>query len=284
MADNKATQQEENRAAFKAGVRSVAGDAQDWNFVDKARPAGMNDVDYIGVDVPTEHGGLNRDTSRQQEVRMPVGDMNLKEIFAAMAGVNPAAIKRDIPGQTADYYREIGQHEGGHLHHQHGSFDGGLHDEINGDLHNYNGDAPEIEETLRDTRRLSALTNPGHATSPALPDAPGAEAGEHNSIKMRGAVQALHDMVVADLLSKGKIETGAGLAPLHRDHPEIVYESVKSLKDSGAFDDVDGSRGRYMRQYADDYISASEKWIKAPEPAAAAQSPAPASQPTPAGP
>lgn len=143
--------------------------------------------------------------------------------------------------------------------------DGGLGEEIHGDRTAYNGDNPEIEEVMRDMRKIAAVINPSHATSPALADAPGGVSPEVNSMKLFAAARQFQDTVAADLMSRGVIQSVADIKKLQSERPEIVQQSIETLKKSGAFDDMEGSKGQYVRQFADDYVAASKKWLQAPE-------------------
>ena len=249
-----------NIEAYKRGVESKAP-PKGWVFKEAVRPAGMADTDFIGVEVHEE----NHVQKGPYEVRVAKGDMSLKAIFAKMANVPEASIKREMPGNAADYYREIGQHEAGHLYGKEGFADGGLGEEIHGDLTAYDGDNVLVEETLRDTRKLSSLTNISHATSPALPDVPGGKAPETNSMKLYAAAKTFRDIVAADLMSEGLIQKVEDIKQLQETNPEAIRKSVQNLQKSGAFDDLEGSRGEYVRQYAKDYLEASQKWLSTPD-------------------
>jgi hypothetical protein len=254
------TSNTENIEAYKRGVESKAP-SKGWVFKEADRPAGMADTEFIGVEAHHE----NHVQKGPYEVRVAKGDMSLKAIFAKMANVPESSIKREIPGNTADYYREIGQHEAGHLYGKEGFADGGLGEEIHGDLTAYNGDNVLVEETLRDTRKLSSLTNTSHATSPALPDAPGGKAPDVNSMKLFAAAKTFRDTVAADLISDGLIQKVEDIKQLQESNPEAIRKSVQTLQKSGAFDDLEGSRGEYVRQYAREYLEASQKWLSTPD-------------------
>lgn len=262
MADTPKTTEQENVDAFRQGVAATAPKGG-WSYSANQKPADTSDVKYAGVEVATSEGGMKVDG---QQMRVPKGDMSAQEIFAEMSGVSPSTVKNgQVPGSSQDYYAEIGQHEGGHLHDHNGSMDGGVSDEIAGDRAAYNGDRPEVEEAIRDSRKIATLVNPSHATSLGLPDKQGGENPEVNTLRINRAAKAFHDTVAADLISKGKIDSAQELEAYHKEHPEVVRESVESLKKGGAFEAIDGTVGKYARQMADDYIDASKRRLNGPE-------------------
>ena len=244
-------QQAENVKAFKDGVVSGAPAGTRYNFVEGTRPAGKDDIAHIGVEMHTEHGGLAIDTSKPVGVKTPMGDLSLKEIFAKLAGVAPDSLKHAPPGNVATYYQEIGEHEAPHLGHHPGGLDGGLGNEIAGDKAAYNGNNPEVEEAVRDTRKLSSLIHPDHATSPALPDKPGGVAEDKSTIKMYGAAKEFSRLVADELIRQGKLASADGLEALQQKDPKAVYDSINSLKQNGTFDNIDGSRGEFILYIAE---------------------------------
>lgn len=248
-----------NVEAYKEGLRSSVPASTPLSYSTTQPRPGQNDISFVGIEAHSHDTGLSHDSLR---ARLPQGNMSLREIFAEMAGVKPDALKRNVPGNTADYYYEIGQHEGGHVAARPGVMDGGLGNEIVGDKAAFNGDNPEVESALHDTRKISALIRPSHATSPALPDQPGGEPKQYNAIQMYAAARDLRGVVATDLIASGKMKEPGNLEDLQRDDPKAVYDSVKKLNDSGTFEGIAGSRGQYMRQYAADYLDASERWLK----------------------
>lgn len=267
MADTDQKRQAENIQAFKDGVASTAPKGVPYSVV--LKQDGNPNIATAEV---------HDDPAKPSEIRLHKPDLTLREIFAEMAGVKPEHLKMEPPGNAAAYYFEIAEHEAGHMHSRYGAGNA-LGGENIADNKSYNGNNPAVEDAMRDTRKLSSLIHPDHATSPALPDKPGGEAQEKSAIKMHAAAQDFRDLVASDLMGRGKIGSPAELEGLQQNDPKAVYDTVSSLKRGGAFDAAEGSRGDFLRQYANDYMQAAEKWIKGVEPAPAST---PAAKPAPA--
>lgn len=271
LADTDQKREAENIQAFRDGVASGAPKGVPYSVVVKPDNANKNIAE----------AEVHDDPAKSSEIRLHKPNQSLREIFAEMAGVKPEHLKMEPPGNAATYYFEIAEHEAGHMHSRYGAGNT-LGGENIADKVSYNGNNPAVEEALRDTRKLSSLIHPDHATSPALPDKPGGETQEKSAIKMHAAAQDFRDLVASDLMGQGKISSPAELEGLQQNDPKAVYDSVSSLKRGGAFDAAEGSRGDFLRQYATDYMQAAEKWIKGvePEPASAPKArPAPEAAP-----